>query len=270
MVEILGDIRRNPEASIALAQTSLHTLGYVVASDSDQIGLDPRFRSDVLPEYTAFLQEDIYPIPPLGRLRADGLAEYVKVSDGSIRLTHDHEQVAMPIWSGNGFTEPRIYPNGLPIMDHPIARTWLEGVVTLALLELPNSEGSIAVHYYETGHNGGKVVEGKHQDGELVVVSFPDLIIGGGAETSLHRRIDPLEDSGEPKFDRAAAFTLGVGDIALSNDVDLWHDVSVLTSPPDGTEPRRRSLIVNVHAPRTHQWLQDFYAGSPHRLRSSD
>jgi hypothetical protein len=270
MTEIISDLRGHPNANVLLAQASLHAAGFVVASDSDPIGLDPRFRSDVLPEYAGFLREDIYPIPPQGRLRADGLADYAIAPDGSVRLTRDYEQVAIPVWSGNRLTAHRLYANGLPIMDHPVARKWLESVIALALHDLPTSAGSVGVHYFETGHEAGKIVEGRHQDGELLVGSFPAFINGEGAETSLDRPIAPIKPSKEALFERVATFRLGIGDLALSNDVALWHSVSPLTPPSDGTEPRRRSFVLAIHAPRTNEWLQHFYAGSPHRHQSGD
>lgn len=194
MTGFLGDLRGRPEASIKLAQASLRAFGYMVASDSDPIGIDPHFRTTVLPEYAGFLREDIYPVPPQGRLRADGLAEYMIHGDGTVRLTRDYEKIAIPAWSGSRLIKHRVYPNGLPIMDHPSARSWPEGVITLASHELRSSRGTIGVHYFETGRGAGKVVEGRHRDGELVVGSFVDYVNGGGAETSLDRVTPDRQD----------------------------------------------------------------------------
>jgi hypothetical protein len=76
----------------------------------------------VPPQYAGLLREDIYGVPPLGRLRADGLVDYVQQEDGTIRLTRDYTQIAIPVWRGNGSVKPRVYPDGLPIMDYPVAR----------------------------------------------------------------------------------------------------------------------------------------------------
>jgi hypothetical protein len=172
----------------------------------------------------------------------------------------DYAQVPIPVWSGDGFVEPRVYPDGLPVLDFPNARRWLEGVATLASPELPEPEGSMIVHYFETGRGAGKVVEGPHQDGERLVASFPDYINGEGAETTLYTPVAPFSAKSEqPLLEQVATFRLGVGHIALSNDVRLWHDVSRLEPPVDGSEPRRRSFIVAFHLPRTYQWLQEKY-----------
>ena len=261
MLEVLGDIREHPDPSVALAQESLATLGYVITSDSDSTGLEPRFRAEVLPEYANYLREDIYGVPPAGRLRADGLVDYVLGADGgSPRLTRDYAHVAIPHWSGDGSAKSRVYTDGLPILAYPAARRWLRGVITLALPELLEPEGSISVHYFETGRGDGRVVEGMHQDGERLVGSFPDHINGKGAVSTLARPIAWPEGSEVPILEEVATFRLGLGDVALSSDTKLWHGVSRLTPPPDGSEPRRRAFIFAFHTPQTHQWLQDAYA----------
>jgi hypothetical protein len=119
--------------------------------------------------------------------------------------------------------------------------------------------GSVSVHYFETGRGEGKVVEHKHQDGELVVASFPDFINGEGVETTLYKPTTSRGDNDDPTFKKIVTFRLGVGDITVNHDVKLWHEVSPLTPPPDGSAPRRRSFIVALHNPRTYRWLQQFY-----------
>ncbi len=258
MSELLGDLRGKSEASVLMAQESLRTLDYVVASDSDDVGLEPGFRSDVLPVYAELLTEDSYDIPPKGRLRTAGLVEYV-VRDGSPRLLRDFAIVPMPVWSGNGSAEPRIYRDGLPILDFSHARSWLEGVLTLTLPKLQEPQGFLRVHLFETGHDGGKVVEGEHQDGELVVGSFPRLINGDGAETTLHRPVPLARQIGRPALELVTTFKLAVGDVSLHYDVGLWHDVSKTTPPSDGSDPRRQSFVFGVLSLRTNQWLKEMF-----------
>jgi hypothetical protein len=178
-----------------------------------------------------------------------GLVDYRRGSDGSLEFVQDYAQVAIPVWSGDGFIESRTYLDGLPVMGFPEARRWLSGLGTVALPKLPESEGSMYIHYFETGRGEGKVVSGPHRDGELLVASFPDHINGGGAETTLYKSTSPLADAGQPALEPVASFRLGVGDLALSSDVELWHDVSPLQPPTDGSEPRRRSLIVSFNTP---------------------
>lgn len=242
-----------------MAQKSLEEVGYVVLADSDSVGLDQSFRSEVLPHYTDLLKDDVYVMPPAERRRVTGLITYRRCSDGSLELVQDYAQVVIPIWSGNGSAEPRIYSDGLPFMAQPAARRWLEGLGKIALPELQEPEGSIYVHYFETGRGDGKVVSGPHRDGELLVASFPDYINGEGAETTLYEPAPLPADAEQTPLEQVAAFKLGVGDLALSHDVKLWHNVSPLRPLADGSEPRRRSLIVNFNTSRTHRWIQDYY-----------
>jgi hypothetical protein len=86
MLEVSGDLRGHPDASVPLAQESLTTLGYVVLADSDPVGLEPGFRMEVLPQYESLLKEDIYAVPPAGRRRVSGIVKYALRPNGSSSL----------------------------------------------------------------------------------------------------------------------------------------------------------------------------------------
>ena len=224
-----------------------------MTSDSAPLGLDPTFRTEVLPALQDRMVPDIHGVKPVNRIGVRGLVEYVWHDTDHVELTRDHGIVAVPVKSYHA--EPRVYPDGLRVVDHPVFSGWLRRVVSFIPPELRQERGSVHINYFETGGYGSAedlVVEGPHQDDEEWVVSFVETASDEGAVTTLSKPEASATDEDE-RLIKVAAFRLAAGDLALSDDVNLWHDVSK-------AKGRRRALILVFNKPETYDWLQEYYA----------
>lgn len=279
MAETLGDIRETENPSLEQVHESLRTLGYVVARNANIIGLDPDILT-TLPGYADSFTWDQEGDPANTResetIAGDhtarqnygekcpnrntvrGIVDYELAADGSSRLARDYSQVAIPI-KRNGAVEPRIVPGKLQVLGDPVLSGWLKGALSLIPPGEQQGRGSVTLNYIETGSNvgdgSGAIARDPHQEGEAWLATLVEQVDGDGAVTTLFSQVEAAS-SETPGISQSlrevASFRLGVGDIAVVRDTELWHSVSDI-------EGSRRALVVVFNTPRTNQWLRDFY-----------
>ncbi len=246
-----GDLRQ-VEFSRREVQETIAELGYAVVSDS-QCGPLRDFRT-AYPHIGPVLTEDPFGTPPAGRLGAHGLVKFW--CEGTGLRFEDYPNVPIPPRSY--FGKPRLYKNVLPVEEGGLLAGWLGSALQLLPPALLPQEGSARLQIFRTGDNTkGKVVETIHRDDELAGITAPLAGQWHGAETSFYKP-DTSRGEQQPSYQEIARVTLGVGDIALHDDIRLFHGVGPVL-PLGRHRAWRDALLVAINTPKTYQYLQDYY-----------